>query len=483
MGRPSQLQDVGAVDVAKSTLRLPEPRPRSETAVPRRGDDAGGPGDLVLRRGPPRPEACYRSARMNATQGSGGRGRWHPAYSVLAVATVAQLLTAPGQTLLVSMLNVPLREAFGMDALTLNTAYAVATITASLPLVWIGTSTDRHGPRRMLIAVSLAFAGACLFTAAAANVAMVFAAFFLLRFLGQGSLSMVSGHAVAMWFHRRLGRMEGFRTVALFGAGAPLPALTLWLMGEVGWRSTWAIFGIVVGVTVSVLAWRFVVDRPESLGLGLDAEQPPVATAEPSGSERGWTLRDALRARSYYLLALATALPPMIGTAVIFDIAPLLGARGLDASTAALAVGVWSASMAVLAIPVGHLVDRLRPSWLLTSGSLAIALGCGILLRAASTPEVVAAMLALAVGQSSCGPTVLATTARYFGRSHHGAIRSSLTRVGIIATGVGPFVFGWSQHGTGSYQTALLGFIGACVVVASTMTRLKPPAGAVAGRS
>src|SRR5690606_7566649 len=52
--------------------------------------------------------------------------------------------------------------------------------------------------------------------------AMVFVAFFLLRFLGQGSLSMVSGHAVAMWFHARLGRMEGI----LHESATPASALS-----------------------------------------------------------------------------------------------------------------------------------------------------------------------------------------------------------------------------------------------------------------
>jgi sugar phosphate permease len=388
---------------------------------------------------------------------------------------VAQLLTAPGQTLLVSMLNMPLREAFGLEAITLNTAYAAATIAASLPLVWIGRLTDRHGPRRMLIGVSLSFGAACLFTAAIVDVTMVFVAFFLLRFLGQGSLSMVSGHAVAMWFHRRLGRMERFRSVALFAAGAPLPAVTLWLMDAFGWRATWAFFGIVVGLTVSTLSWRWVVDRPESLGLELDAERPDPSRTESSDTQAGSTLRDALRERSYYVLALATALPPMIGTAVIFDIGPMLAARGLGAPVAALAVGVWSAAMAVLAIPVGHLVDRSPPSWLLAGGGVALTAGCGVLLVADATPSVVAAMLLLAVGQSLSGPTVLATTARYFGRRHHGAIRSSLARVGIIATGLGPFVFGWSQHHTGTHQAALLGFGAACVLVAAISSRLRPP--------
>ena len=132
-----------------------------------------------------------------------------PGYLVALVSTVAIILTAPGQTMLVSLLNVPLREAFDLQPLWLNTAYTVATITASLPLVWMGDRIDRHGPRRMLVVIAVAFGLACLFMASVAHVAMVVVGFFLLRFFGQGSLALASSHALAMWFHRRLGSISG----------------------------------------------------------------------------------------------------------------------------------------------------------------------------------------------------------------------------------------------------------------------------------
>lgn len=395
--------------------------------------------------------------------------RWYPGYTVAAVSTVALVLTAPGQTLLVSLLNVPLRETFDIAPVWLNASYTVATIAASLPLVWMGSLVDRFGPRRMLVAISLCFGGACLFTASVANVAMVVVAFFLLRFLGQGSLSMVSSHALAMWFHRRLGTLIGFRSVALFAAWAPLPALTLAMFEAVGWRITWAIYGVVIAAVVSLASWLFVTDRPEHLGLQLDGDTgPPI-------EEPGYSLREAVRTRAYWFLAASTALSPMISTAVVFDIQPMLGARGIDAGGAALAVSAWSATMAIVALPAGWLVDRATPGPVIAAGLAAIAAACLLLIGTGRAVVAVAALSTLALGNSLIMAATGATAARYFGRAYHGAIRSSFGRIGVIATGLGPLAFGLSQRLTDGYDAALIGFAASCAPALIASLWLKPP--------
>lgn len=424
-------------------------------------------GDPRLDEAAARP---HESGPMSASPAdSSDRPRRYPGYGVAVVSTVALALTAPGQTFLVSLLNLPLREEYGMDALTLNGAYTVATVSASLPLVWVGSLTDRLGPRRMLIVVALAFGAGCVFMASAAHVAMVFVGFFLLRFLGQGSLALVGTHALAMWFHARLGRIEGLRTVALFAAWAVLPAATQAAIESVGWRATWAGFGVIIAVGLSLLAARFVKDRPEDLGLALDgATHPPV-------EERGLTLVEARRTRPYWALVVVSAISPMVGTAVLFDIQPLLATGGMDAGTAALTVGAYNATMALLAIPVGHLVDRVRPAPLLAAGTLAVGAASTLLLFPDSVLLAVAAMAVLAMGQSLISPTAGAATARFFGRAHHGAIRSSLARVGILAAGLGPLAFGASQRWAAGYGPALVGFVVLCVPAAAVALWVTPP--------
>lgn len=391
----------------------------------------------------------------------------------MAVAsTVAMAFTAPGQTLLVSLLNVPLRKTLGVEPLWLNSAYSLATVVASLPLVFVGKLVDRFGPRKMLAAIALAFAGACCFMAAVSHIAMAVLAFFLLRFLGLGSLSMVSSHMLAMWFHRRLGTLSGVRSVLVFVSWTPLPMLTLWLFDRFGWRATWALYGATIGLVLPLLAWWLVRNRPEELGLHLDGA---LASAQDHSEGPSHTLKDALRTRAYWLLAGAGALSPMVVTALIFDLQPLFAARGLPPTTAALAASFWGATMAVLALPSGWLVDRVAPGKLIAAGVTGVAASCLLLYFARSAALGIAALGAVALGNSLVGATVGATAARYFGREHHGAIRSSLGRITVIATGVGPFVFGVSQQLSGAFDAGLLTFVGLCLPALGFSLSLTPP--------
>ena len=204
--------------------------------------------------------------------------RWFPGYTVAGVATLALLATAPGQTFIVSQLNTPLREAFGIEKLALNTSYTVATVLAAFPLVFVGALADRLGPRRILALTAFVFGLACMFMSTVNGLATVFVGFFLLRFIGQGALALVSQHTLAMWFHRRLGSMHGLKQLLVFGLWSPFPAVALWMIAQYGWRWTYIIFGIGIWLTVIPFSLWLVRDRPEDLGLAMDNDWPDAMT-------------------------------------------------------------------------------------------------------------------------------------------------------------------------------------------------------------
>ncbi len=433
--------------------------------------------------------------------------RWFPGYDVAAVSTLSLIATAPGQTFVIAQLNVPLSSAFSIPPLTLNTAYMLATVLAAIPLVVVGRLTDRLGPRRSLALVAAAFAAGCGAMAAAHGIVGVFVGFFLLRFLGQGSLALVAQHALAMWFHRRLGAIQGVKQVVLFGAWIPLPLLTHTLIDAVGWRGTYAIFGAAVALLVIPLALGFVRDRPEDVGLRMDddpapapvpdaprdpreqlGEELPGATGSgpypgaiasdprPEVSADGdWTLRAALRTRSYWTLAGLFFVSALIGTALLFDLQPILVSRGLPATAAALPVSVWTAAMAILALPAGLLADRVRARVLIPLAGLGIAFGPLVLWQTTGVSGAMVALVGSAVGQSLGAACGSASTARYFGRTHHGAIRASLARIAVVGTGFGPLFTGISASLTEGYGAALLGFVVLCVPLVVAACWLAPP--------
>lgn len=397
-----------------------------------------------------------------------GAHPWHPGYSVVAVATLAFIATAPGQTFIVSQFNAPFRESFGIGELTLNVAYTVATVAASLPLVYVGALTDRLGPRRTLALAGMAFGLACAAMGAVNGAAGVFLGFFLLRFLGQGALAMISQHAIAMWFHRRLGAMQGIKQVAIFAVWVPFPLLAATLIEHAGWRLAFVVMGALVVLSVVPASLLFVRDKPEDIGLKIDHVVGPTnhdRAAHASIEEESYTLREATRTRTFWLIAAATFVSPLVGTAFLFDIQPILAQRGLSSGDATFAVSAWTVSMALMAIPSGMLTDRVRASALMPLGMVAIGLSAAMLWGAQSKWLAAFALGVFGLGQSVIASTGHATIARRFGRANHGAIRASIVRLGVIGAGVGPTFSALSAHLTGGYGAAFTVFMGMSVLV------------------
>lgn len=436
---------------------------------------------------------------MGTTEGTGRRG-FRAGYWVVAVSTAGFVATAPGQTFVMSQLNLSLREEFGIGELALNGAYTAATVLAALPLVWVGRLTDRIGVRRMLVWTALACGVGCGAMAGAQGLATLFLGFFLLRFLAQGALSLVSQHALAMWFHRRLGAMHGFKQVIVFASWALVPQLALVMIHGLGWRWTYVVFGAGIWLLVIPAAWFLVRDRPEEIGLRMDGDELEPGSGEAEGRpgedraerlpastplavapvvvltrEVAFTLGEALRTPTYWILASAICLGPLVATAILFDIQPMLAARGLEPRDAALAVSAWSVSMAAVAIPAGLLTDRFSPRVLLPVGVGLVVTCCLVLLGADSRPEAALGLVLFGLGQGMVATVSVATLARTFGRAHHGAIRSSVTRLAVVATGLGPSVTGLSAHFSGSYRPALLLFILLSIPVALAAASLGRP--------
>ena len=80
---------------------------------------------------------------------------------MLGVASAAFIASSPGQTVVVSQFNTSFREDLGLSPSALSGAYMVGTVLASLPLVLVGSLSDRFGPRLVTGVIAVLFALAC----------------------------------------------------------------------------------------------------------------------------------------------------------------------------------------------------------------------------------------------------------------------------------------------------------------------------------
>lgn len=420
------------------------------------------------------------------------------------VCTVMLIASAPGQTVVVSQFNTAFREALGLSASALSGAYLVGTVAAALPLVLLGRASDRFGPRAVTAAVAVFFGLACGAAGLAQGIVTLTIAFFFLRFLGQGGLSLLSGHALALWFERRLGTVNGLKLMGAQLGFAIIPGAVIVLIDSVGWRLAYPLLGVGVWVAVIPLLLLVAKDRPEQVGQRLDGdpmEQTPALDAPAAGDDSdgpaatmppetrreiaptgrrhldpAFTLAEAKRTGAYWILAATIVLNGMIGTALIFHAQPLLEMRGLDPALSATVVRTWSLVVMLTIFPAGWIADRLPPRVLLPGAMLLICGASALSAAGASTAYAHAAMGAYGLSQSLIMGVGVPTVARYFGRAHHGAIRGSMTRLAVAGTGLGPLALGASLDLTGSFWPGLAVFAALSAVVGALAVFLRRPA-------
>ncbi len=422
-----------------------------------------------------------------------GRIPFYYGWIMLGVAVAMAMATMPGQTAVVALFNTSFRDALNLKLSELAGAYALGTILAALPLPLVGRAADRFGLRIVTGVVVVAFALALVFQSQASSLSMLAMGFFLMRFLGQGSLGLLAGHTTSMWFERRLGRAHAILAIGGFMAGSAIaPQPVAWLIAQLGWRYAMLALAAFVFFLVMPLVLTVFRDRPEQIGQHLDGdpvehEKHDIANGgSPPPGDPAFTSRQALKTRAFWVLVPVMVANGLIGTALLFNMQAMLETAGLEGTEkqAALAIQSWPIATIVGTLIVGNLADRMRPNVLLPIGPVFLAISCLTCLIAVSgwiaTPWIIpvmgAGLAAFGLGQSVSGGVGNPTIARYFGRTHHGAIRGIIQSIAVAGTGAGPFIAGVAFEWSGqSFIPILIIFAISCVPLAIMATTLRPP--------
>lgn len=399
-------------------------------------------------------------------------------------ALLAMYATSPGQTYVVSGFNESLRAGvdaggLGLTATQLSGSYLVGTLLSASCLTHAGKVADRIGPRRMIALAGLGLAGAGAFFSSVSTVVMLTAAFFGLRFFGQGVMSLASSHALALRFDRRLGSVEGLRgaVVSLAIATAPLIAVTA--IQTYGWRA--AAWRLTAGAgLLAVIAAYGIMDRDPAPDAEVPADERTDEKADesagPAHAGASFSLPEARRTRSFWTLVGCTAFTAGLITAIHFHLQPLLAARGMDEAAAAKTFVPFALAGLVSTLTGGVLVDRLAAGPLLAAAM--VMLGCGAAALGLTDGHLAAHVgmglvgvghgLATAVG----GPTL----ARFFGRAHHGAIRGASGTAAVAGSAAGPYVLSAVADGpAGSFGPAVLALAALALPIAWIAFRLRRP--------
>ncbi len=374
---------------------------------------------------------------------------------VLFAGTVGIIMTGPGQTFGISVFVNYFIQDLGITRSTLSLIYGLATLTASLALPAMGRQIDRHGPRVMVVVIGLCFGLVAMGMSLVQSVFTLFLGFVGLRFLGQGSLQLVSNNVIAQWFVRKRGLVMGLSGLGMAAAFTIFPDIIHRFILAFGWRTAWVVLGLLIWAVVIPTGWFFFRDRPEDYGLWPDGQ--PVEGTEKGETplEEHWTLPEARRTAAFWVFAAGLATIAMILTGLHFHQVSLFQSRGLSTSAAIGAFQVVGVASATSVFVVGWLLDHVSPRWLL---AVAMSFLAGTMLLAMSMTRLWhVVMYGVLMGATSGFFRAIDSVvwAKYYGRRHLGAVRGAALMGVVIGTALGPYPLGLSRDVLGSYSPAL----------------------------
>ncbi|MCA9140355.1 MAG: MFS transporter [Planctomycetales bacterium] len=415
-------------------------------------------------------------------------------YLMLLLALLMQLGTSPGQTYAVSAFTPSLLSDLHLTESRLGLAYMLGTLLAAVPLTLVGPAADRHGLKIVSMAVITGLAAACVFASQVRGFYSLLAAFFLLRFLGQGSLSLVSSNTTAMWFRSRIGRVSA---VLAIGSAIAFSFLPQWLAGcieAVGWRSTYLYLAATLVLTLLPLVILLYRNRPEDLGQSVDGRVIALSAVvaaqtietphggggskeavEPETDPDSLTLSQAARTGSYYILGLSNIIWAMAGTGVVFYMYTLCDERHLPEGTAGGLFKILGISMLTMQLSGGVLADFMKLHRLLGVGTGLVTASLAWLYL---DPTVLGARVFAAMFGGGQGMLISVSGVawlRYYGRQHLGAIRGVVWCGTVAGSGCGPLIMGRIQDANGSYDAAIGMFALAMLPLAIAAWFIAPP--------
>lgn len=418
---------------------------------------------------------------------------------VWAVAMLGIIATAPGQSYSVSLfIDAYIAEfyhttgiadgvvgrLYGADVLMLgsgmgrtivSTLFGAGTFIAALSLTQIGTLIDRYGNRPAGTVIAALFALVLVSLSLITGPLTIFLSFVAIRFLGQGSMFLVSTTAIAKWWRVKRGWMMGLALVgfALFQR-VYLPLLEN-LISTYGWRQTWVILGVVMGVVVVPVWWLLMRNTPESYGMQPDSVIRESDVPAPVDDEENWTLPETRRLPIFWVFLFGRMIAGAWGTGLVFHQVSIFAQVGHSRVVTAATFGTIALVNAVVTFGFGRYVSRVRPG-LVMGFQLAVMIFALLWTQTMTeqwmlTVYAVSFGIVMALGGSFDG-TVWADL---FGRLHHGAIRGFVTTFFIAGTSAGPILFGYSFDAYGSYTPVIYLGVGLiCLPLIGSLTMRKP---------
>lgn len=345
----------------------------------------------------------------------------------------------------------------GWSKTALAGAAALQSVESTLTGPALGYLVDRFGPRRLIRLGVLCMSAGLMLLSQVQSIGVFYVCAVMMS-LG-ASLSGYFPLSISLmhWFDRHRARALSMMTLGLAFGGLTVP-LNAYVMQHWGWRSSALGSGLLVLLIGLPLA-GIMRHKPQHHGEHPDgiAQTPHNAETGPSApSQVQFTLAQAVRTRTFWLISLGHGLALMVVSAVsVHAVTHLKEGLGLSVTAASgfiMLMTLGQLGGVLLGVLIG---SRLEKRKVAAVCMLLHALGLLCLTWATGPVMLWGFALFHGVAWGLRGPYMQALRADYFGTRAIGQIMGISTILVALGQMTGPLLAGWMADATGNYHLGL----------------------------
>ena len=383
---------------------------------------------------------------------------------------------------------VPMTEEFGWSRGLFSGAVSLGGVFAIAISPLVGRVLDRYGSGPV-VAASSAVVGLCSVGLATVSQAWTFYTLYVpARMFFASPLELGTSLAVSNWFIRR----RSFALMLLsIGQGtglALMPLAAQFLIGGWGWRTAWVTLGtytLAIGVLPALV---FMTRRPEDMGLEPDPpghpnrdnsigenSDEPVNPAGTGHQEINFTVGEAVRTPTFWILAVFSVAGFMVQSGVSLHQVPHFTGQGLASSRAVFTASSFALSQVIGGLIWSGFTWRIPVRYVLAAAGLTAGVGAIGTGYSSTLQWGVAAAVALGVGVGGLHLLLRLAWADYYGRRHLGSIRGVAQSAQIGGQVLGPILAGFLFDLTRSYRLPFTLFTGLIWATSLLVMAAVPP--------
>jgi MFS family permease len=395
---------------------------------------------------------------------------------------------------------VALTAEFGGGRTGVGIGLAVFGITNGLVAPFLGHALDHGHAKRIMTAGTWLLAAGLLLTAVVQNLVQFYLVLGTFLALGAALVGGVTASTlVANWFVRRRAMALGIATMGISLSGVVMAPVATRLIDWVGWRGTFVLYGALTLLFVLPAVRRWVVDRPEDVGLhpdgdatsnvpewtptpapgegpaGVEPVAPALAVAAAPPRRRRLDWIEPLANRNFWVITLVVSMNFCSNSAILTHVIAHATDLGFAPMRAAFSLSAIAAMGVLGKVVFGWIGDRLSSRGALWLAISLQATGTTVLLRAESYPGLIAAAAVFGLGMGGMMPLWGTLIGACFGRRSFGRVMGLMSPMLLPIQILGVPFAGYVFDRFGSYDLAFTVFLSMYVSAILILTLLRLP--------